>query len=608
MIFHSLLSSDGGAVIDPISISVPNGTAAGSIPFPSTIRAKRGAIWDDFAVTFDTTGYDSGTNGMYTLSGSLDDYGTPVSINVWVLPSPTQWAGFDSASLMTFGVDNLNRIVTAVTAKAGNNITQASANLVERPSWNGEGIFFNTQGCLTWGTTSSHATFHKDTNWSIFIVWHQLSMTTTYYGELIASNDVSGTGTGISIAVDNRSASSKSRSIQVWVTKGVSGQYPILLSSANDVVNELGYNWLEAKFDGTTFTLIVNGATAVTQVPSVAFATGDSSTAMEIGNPATFVSGGGLFGYLRHVYMDSTHVTGATETLLQNWCIAQCTETIPLESANVYLMAGQSNMGGVAPNGSIAAELDGKVGARIMVVQPTGPGQTAGSGSIDSSSYWEELELGVNPNYENAATAHGMEMRFGYEMWRYNKNCWIIKMGPGGTALVSNANNDWNASNTELFTKYNTLVRQGILEMLHIYRKTPVLRGFIWAHGESDALLAGAGAAYKANFTAMLNGMIDHFTITMGHTSKCRIIIFRVTDLGSPSYDATSYANVRTAQVDLGTNYLTDNPSYAGDEIRGTTWRTADDLAVIDTYHYDAASQDTLGMFCFNQLKPYIRE
>lgn len=595
-------------VTNPQSVSVVNGTVFGSVPVPTTVRAKRGGFWDDFAVTFSSTGYDGNTNGSYELNGTLTTYGNPVQIIIWVVPAPTQWADLIAGGLFSYGIDNINRVVTSGSARVGASITSAGSALVNRPSWNGDGIYFNLQGGLTWGSTSTHNTFHQDTPWTVYICWYQLAVGTTHLGPLLCANAGSSNSTGLAIFMDNRTASSKSYSINYLVTKSVAGQVPINVYSANDAVIPNAWNWLKAKFDGTNFSLVVNGGTAVTSIPSIAFATGNATNALRIGNLNTVGSSTGINAYLKHIYMEDSFMTGADETLMDSWAVAMCSEGVPMEDANVYLMGGQSNMAGRGVNSSIAGQLTDRVGAKIMFVEPTAPTQTNGTGSVDSSSYWDELQLGVSQTFESVATQHGMEMRFGYNMNAYSKNAWLIKMGVGGTPLFSTVTyNDWNVSSAQLYTHWRSLILNGLVEMQHIFRKNPVIRGWVWMQGETDAIISGAGSPYKTNFTTLFHTMIDTIVSSGFTVDKLRLYIFRITNSGTPGYDMTEFNAIYAAQSDIGDNYLTDNPSRSVN-VKGTTWRTTDDLTLLDAQHYNTASLDTMGQALFTYFKEYINE
>lgn len=597
-------------VTNPQSISVLNGTAFGSIPFLPTVRAFRNGFWQDMDVNYEQGSYDSSTNGSYTLTGKIEGHGTAVSIIVWVLPTPVQWFDLNDESLQTHGVDNIGRIVTAATAKVGASITEGSASLINRPSWNNDGMWFNTQSALTWGSVSSHNTFHQDTPWTIYVVWYQIGVTNTHLAPIFVSNAGTSTSTGIYLALDNRIASSNTYALTFFVTKGVAGQVPINVTTADNVVDPNAWNWVKIKFDGTDFSLSVNGSVEATATPVIAFATGNASNALRVGNMNTIGVGTGMSGYLKHIYMEDSFVSGATETLLDSWAVAQCSEGTPIESASVYCLGGQSNMSGRGLNSGIAPELNGRVGAKIAVFKPTPPTQTDGSGTIQSDSYWDELELGVNQTNESVATQHGMEMRFGYMMERYGHKCWIVKLGVGGTPLFPTATyNDWNISSSQLYTLYRSFVVNQMQEMFHIFHKQPIVRGLVWMQGETDAIITGAGSGYKTNLTNFIGGLID-FIVTAGFTvDKMRIYIFRISDVGSGGgvYDPVEFPLIQAAQQDVGDNFLTDFPGRAAN-VKGTIWRTTDDIPFLDLQHYNSDGLDTMGQALFAYFKHYVNE
>jgi len=595
-------------ITNPQSISVLNGTTFASVPFPTTVRAKRNGFWNDFAVTFLQGSYDHTTNGSYTLSGRLTDFATPVSITVWVIPAPTQW--FDGIDNTLYGhtIDNVSRMITSGSGKVGATITEGvAADVLYNPSWNGDGINFNTQTALTWGSASTHNTFHQDTPWSIYVVWYQKSVGNTHLGPIYISNAGASGSTGIALFVDNRIASSNTYAITYLVTKGVGGSVPINLTTADNVVDPNAWNWAKIKFDGTNFTLYVNGSLEASSTPSISFATGNASNALRIGNLNSIGVGTGASMFLKHVYMEDSFVSGATETLLDSWAVAMSSEGVPLEDVNVYLMCGQSNMAGRGVSSGIAADLTGAIDAFIYVPKPTPPTQTNGSGALSSASYWEELELGRNQTFENVATQHGMEMRFGRDMSTYIKNCFLIKMGIGGTPIFSTATyNDWNAGHNELYELYRILAINGLQEIESVFRKNPVIRGFIWMQGETDAIISTAGAAYKTNFYTFINNMIDAIEVAYP-INKMRIYIFRITNSGAPGYDMTEFNAIYAAQEDIGDDYLTDNAGHS-DDVLGSTWRTTDDLSLLDAQHYSGASLDIMGKALFAYFKQYVDE
>jgi hypothetical protein len=135
------------------------------------------------------------------------------------------------------------------------------------------------------------------------------------------------------------------------------------------------------------------------------------------------------------------------------------------------------------------------------------------------------------------------------------------------------------------------------------------------AGGASGTLSYSAGSTYKTNFTAMFNALIDYINNTIRNevtgatgysTAKLRLLIVRTFGT-STSFDATSYASVRAAAVDVGDNYLTDNPSYAS-KVLATAWYDVDALGLLDTIHRTTAGYDSEGQIVANYFDDFINE
>lgn len=608
------------SVENPVALSVPNGTAFGSLVFQSTIRARvASGFYREIPVSYSVGSYDGNTNGSYTLIGTLapvapivNPNNLTVSIVVWVVPAPHSWLDLIDKSLVIGGTDNIDRITHQVTAKVNIGAIQFDANLVRRPSFNGEGSYFNTQSALKQaGTTADYAFLHDGTQFTFYVVWKQLTMSTTEYMPLMDSINAAGTAKGISLFVDNRSSITRVKRLVFQIARAINGQVPINLVSPDNAVLENAWNWCRISYNGTVVEMVVNGVSQGTQAPAFAMLTGNATNLLNYGNRVSVSTQTGQRAYIKHYYFENALITGGDLTLLDSWADAMCDENLIVEDANVYLRIGQSNQAGRGLSSGIAAELNGAVGASIMVIKSAAPTQTDGSGTVNSDSYWEELELGRNQTTENVATQHGMEMRFGYNMHQFNENCWIVKMGVGGTPIFSTATyNDWNVSSAQLYTKYVALTTVALDELIHVFRKNPVVRGLSIMQGETDALasLAGAGAQYKTNWTTFINTFIPAIEAAVPVTiNKLRIYFWQISDAGGYAYDPTEFAGVQGAQIDMGANYLTDNPSMAT-KIKGVTTRTTDDIPFLDPQHYNATGLSTMAVHEFDYFKLYVLE
>lgn len=607
------------SVENPVALSVSNGTVAGSLVFQPTIKAKlAGGFYRNIDVSYDTTGYNGAVNGSYILTGTLapdlpvtNPFNLTVSIVVWVIPVGYLWIDCIDKNQIVGAIDNFTRITTQVTPKTLSGLIQKTALLLNRPSWNGEGEYFNTQASmLQAGTTSVYTRFSNGGQFTMFLVWKQLTLATDKVGVLFDAINQSSLNTGIGLYVDNRSSLTRSYALNFVIAKSVGGQAPINAVCANDLIVVNAWNRVKITYNGTNVVITINGSVASTTAPAFSFSASNPGNLLTYGNMFTTGTSTGNKMYLKHVYMEDSFLSGADLTSLETWATAMCQENLEVTDANIYMQVGQSNCAGRGLNSEIAPELADRVGAVIMWPQPTPATSTPGSGTIHSDSYFQELQLGVSQTFESIATQHGMEMRFGYEMHQFNENCWIVKYGVGGTPIFEQGTyNNWNITTPTLYTQAHGLMTTAFDEATHIFRRNPIWRGLSIMQGETDALasMAGAGAVYKVNWQDVINGWID-VMVAAGYTiDKLRIYFWQISDAGGFAYDPTEFAAVKAAQAAFPTTYFADYPARAAN-VRGIETRTTDDIDFEDTQHYSAAGQDARGVIEFDYYKIWAAE
>lgn len=495
--------------------------------------------------------------------------------------------------------DNIGRIYNTGRGREGHfAISNYDGSRAAKPSFNGEGIYFNTVNAVKVGSAANWNGFHNGNNFTIYFSWKQLTATSTTNSFLFTTNNGTSTAIGFSIAYDNRSAQSRTDAIVVTITKGINGQAPISVATNNAVVQN-GYNWGKVTYDGTNVRVYTNGTLRSTTSPSFSFVSTTATNTLHIGASSTLGTGASM--YLKHIIMYNSLLSGGDQTSLDSWIAGENNFTITPTSASVYIIAGQSNADGRGVNSGISSDLTSKTGAYVYKLYTQNP---------NSESHWDELQLAVNNQIASGTlTQHGVEMRFMNDLNLTDiQNVFMIKFAVGGTPLAStgDANLDWNISSTgELYDRIRTgVLNNAMNELTHVMRKVPVFRGFIWIQGEGDCV-SGRGASYKTNFTNMFNGVVDHINTTLGiATPKMRLFIFRTKNGGSAGFDATDYANVVSAQTDIGSNYLSDNPSYSG-KVQGTTSQTTDDLTLLDALHYDTSSINTMGVRAWTYYQPF---
>lgn len=532
----------------------------------------------------------------------LGNYSILSKLNPYPLGAlPYFWLDATSRSYYTNIDDpNLGRIVDTVTGRDGTfTISPYDGSLTAKPSFNGEGYYFNSVNALKSGVASNWNGFHNGNNFTIYFSWKQLAMSNTYNAFLCCTNNGTSTQIGLSIAVDNRTANSRTNAIVLSITKGINGQAPISVATNNAVIPN-AYNWGKITFDGTNVRVYTNGVLRSTTAPAFAFVATNASNPLFIGASSSLGTASVI--YLKHLMLFTSLLSAGDQSLLDHWIAIENTKVVVPTPLNVYILTGQSNADGRALNSQISPQLNGRVGAYIFKL----------NGALNSASHWDELQLGVNQQIDSVSTQHGIEMRFGYQMNLNDPgNVAIIKYAIGGTAMAvtADAAGDWNVSSSgELYDKIRVnVLSNAVREMEHVLRRTPVFRGFIESQGESDSILA-RGAAYKTNYTNFVNGVIDYINTTLGiATPKIRLFIFRTKNGGSGGYDPTDYANVVAAQQDVGSNYLTDNPTYAT-KVKATTSQTTDDIPLLDTQHYSTVGINTMGNRAVTYFEQYQNE
>lgn len=511
--------------------------------------------------------------------------------------SPLFWHDFSDSSKYSSvnTTNNTGIIVESATANTGQAISLFNATATIKPVYNREGYFFNGANGLKTGTVSTFNNLHNGGDWVMYFVYKQLTVGNTHIAALFGNSDSAANNRGIVAIFDNRSSSSSTNALSFVISNGTAR---LINFKANNAITQNAYNVIKLKKVGLNFSAFVNGVQvgSTTSITN-SFSASDAANVFAIGclanSASTFT-----YSYNKQLVIFDRQLTDAEETNMDSWAANQALQTITPEPANIYIIAGQSNASGRGLNTEIASELNGTLGAKIW---------------YNTNSWWENVELNRNQTQETPATYHGFEMRFGYAMNALNANCYFIKFASGGTMLAQTGTEDWNVASVG--ERYEILKTTFLLnsladnKFLHVLRKTPVFRGFIWAQGESDCQ-STYGASYKTNFTAMFNGVVDYINNTLGYsTSKLRLYIPRVrSGITFSGFDSTQHTLVRSAQDDIGANYMTDNPSYST-KVKGTTTASTDDVTLSgDSLHFTAEGFDTIGTRLYNYFNQYVNE
>lgn len=220
----------------------------------------------------------------------------------------------------------------------------------------------------------------------------------------------------------------------------------------------------------------------------------------------------------------------------------------------VFLLAGQSNMGGLGNNaelvGSLAPYSGINNGVKIW--------------NYNSAPQWFSLSSYVG---------FGPELSFGYEMQAAfpEDDIFLIKCAWGGTDLYE----DWNPSGAG-GTWYNNF-KSTAHEALWLLGD-PAIDGMLWMQGEGDTVNATYAQAYQANLTAFIAAVRNEFA-----TPGMPFVLGRILE-GYGTLE--NNALVRSAQETV--------PGLVGH----AAWVNTDDLQISPTIplHYGTEGTIELGL------------
>lgn len=219
----------------------------------------------------------------------------------------------------------------------------------------------------------------------------------------------------------------------------------------------------------------------------------------------------------------------------------------------VFLMGGQSNMLGRAPLSGLPPALqspqadvlffggsDGTVGTTLTTLRPDGKNAT---------EFGPEVTFGRSIADASPTTQYA-----------------LIKYAAGGTALY----NDWAPGTGAQYTAFRDTVAAG-LAALHAAGHTTEIVGMAWHQGESDAI-EGRQASYASNLTAFIADIRSRYGAGLP------FLIGEIRRSNGAAFVTVADAQVAVASADPNAVFV-----------------PASDLSFLDTYHFDAASQITLG-------------
>ena len=447
------------------------------------------------------------------------------------------------------GLRQRGNIIDSATATTGQALATAGT-LGSKPIYNGEGWYFEVGAQLSINSATDYNFIHDGSDfdiWTTFFICPPA--TTTYFRSILSNNGVSNTGRGISI---NLNSTAGNNQLTVRVSNGTAA---FITFTLNNLVTVNGTNSLRLTRSGSTARVFINGVLQGTQTISLSPGVGGSFDFMRF--CSTSIASANL--YLKDVVIFNRALT-TTEAASMN---SRTFKSITPSPMNVYLLAGDSNTAGRGVNSSIASDLTS----------------------------------------ENISTQHGSEMRFGKSMGAV-KDTFLIKYGIGSVPLYQRASGDWNvATSGSYYSNWITkVIPQSISDLVHVYRRTPVFRGFIWTHGANDAFVGGSSVTWDrvgttVTVTQSAHGLLTGHKIPITASSELGAIpigiytatkidnnVFTIVGIdsgatsGTISYSAGSkYKENLTAVLNGTINHLTNTIS---NPITGTSGFTVNKLRV----------------------------
>lgn len=438
--------------------------------------ARRAIVFSLFFVTFLADAQSIWPN-LLQMRETFDPSGlSPV---LWVNPYRDAYV----STIDNNGTRQKGNIIDSATARTGQQLATVGT-LGSKPIYNGEGWYFEQGSKLTTGSNSTYNFLHNGSNFDVWCTFFLCPPASgTYYRALITTNGISDNLKGLLVRINSINGNN---SLEVRVGNGASAF--ISLSGSNSLITN-ATNTVRVTRSGNVAKLFVNGTQVASQTITLTSGLSDAASVM------TLVSNGSasVDVYLKDVMIFNRALTADEVTAMNSRRFASITPS-PI---NVYLLAGDSNCAGRGSNSEIAGDLTGNISKAYIPLYST---------SYDYTTSLGKLRLGINQTIssESPTSQHGAEMRFGKSMGAI-ADTFIIKYGIGSIPLFQSVFGDWNAaSSASYFQKFTSaVIPQALNDLVHVYRRTPVFRGFIWTHGANDAVVGGSNLAWTRSGTTV---------------------------------------------------------------------------------------------------------
>jgi hypothetical protein len=503
--------------------------------------------------------------------------------------TPDFWLDFEDDTTYASSIDNIGRIIDSYTTKDANayvTVPESAGSLFKKPSYNGEGCYFNSLSAIRVGTLSSFNKLHNGNAWEMYFSFKYFAQTqATTLQNILSTAGSNANNSGLGLKISNLNSATNPHTLRVSIFNnagGATGPADITCSNNSLVNNE--YNEVRIVMTGTVLTVYIRNSAnpTFTQIGTDASIAGLSSSdaegTMGIGvDPAA-----GFRGYLKQIIFWYRNLTVDETTSIQSWLATRTADVITPETVSLHLTWGQSNEdpGSGTDNSTLAATYPELAGLQNAYVY-----RALNSAYTNKQNYWSQLEMSKT----TADSAHhNWVLRLGYAMGQAGTTAYFAGAGRGSTGLLDKvASIDWYAdggsvTTGDMFPNWKTLVTDAIEELIHVMRKTPVIYSIGQFQGENDT--SDALAVSPAYRLALENWIKSAITFLNGlgySTTNMHYYLFRTINSGINGPD------VRADQLYVMNNFKTDFPAY---DIQGLT------LISTDGFTYSSNHVTNVGM------------
>lgn len=465
----------------------------------------------------------------------------------------------------------------------------------------------DTEGIVNASTSNFNLLHDGTVDWMISFRLMILRGLNDFY-PIIGNNSGTTAQTGIYVAYDNRSASSRTHALNFNITKSSAGN-SVYSGNINNFFVEGSWVTCIIVKSGTTISVYKALGSEATPTLVQTFSRANTPVTSNASQNFNVFKDSGSAKYMRYsLFKHLTIVSGsvtAPQMLAQHQYMCQGDSIGDGQRAYVYWLHGQSNMEGfsTSPPSYLQNEMDCYIWGDTT--------NTGGDNTTFAKLYWPN-------NQTTGKTEFGAELEFGYRMSLFKPGqVWLVKTALSATPLyLSGGGTDWNVGSpsTEMAGRAAGAMALATNQLVFELNRNVKLTGWLWRQGETDA--GNGNASYQTDLYALVKKFIDVFYGTPSsngnilpssvNTSKMRGCISIIDNtFHDPTRDFQ--ASIVAAQQGFVSSFFTDNPTYSAKWLGNMSFSTAD-LVTQEGTHFGSTASVEQGLRFYNALAPYIDE